>query len=301
MKRRLPALCGALLASMSTGGVFATVAPWTPEIISSAQFESHPAFDPLTGDLYFVRSARDFTGWYLRRSACSQAGWRAPEAPVFAAPGLEADPAFSRDGRTLYFISNRSTDGVHRADLDIWLVRRNRSGTWGVPSRLPAPVNSTANEWFPRPAPDGWLYFGSGRAGGAGKTDIWRAREATRGKWVVENVGPGVNSAGDEFEATPSSDGQRLLIMTSGGLFESHRDARELWGKRIRMGAEINLNGTEVGALLSPSGHSLLFARDTQGPLSGELFLYNDGTSEPWPPSCPASGGPAGIAIEPKG
>jgi hypothetical protein len=30
---------------------------WTPAAISSSQFESHPAFDTLTGDLYFVRSS----------------------------------------------------------------------------------------------------------------------------------------------------------------------------------------------------------------------------------------------------
>ena len=43
----------------------ATVSRWAPENISSAQFESHPAFDPRTGDLYFVRSAPDFSGWRI--------------------------------------------------------------------------------------------------------------------------------------------------------------------------------------------------------------------------------------------
>src|SRR5262249_38886804 len=31
-----------------------TVEPWAPARIASARFESHPAFDPLNGDLYFV-------------------------------------------------------------------------------------------------------------------------------------------------------------------------------------------------------------------------------------------------------
>jgi hypothetical protein len=40
------------LAAASSGDV----EPWTPAGISGPQFESHPAFDPHNGDLYFVRS-----------------------------------------------------------------------------------------------------------------------------------------------------------------------------------------------------------------------------------------------------
>jgi hypothetical protein len=46
----------------------------------------------------------------------------------------------------------------------------------------------------------------------------------------------------------------------------------------------------EVGALFSPSGRSLLFARDTQGPDSGEFFVWYAHGLESWPPACPARG-----------
>ncbi len=52
----------ALVGAASGASSAITVEPWEPAGISSPQFESHPAFDPLTGDLYFVRSAPDFTG-----------------------------------------------------------------------------------------------------------------------------------------------------------------------------------------------------------------------------------------------
>ncbi len=107
------------------------VEPWQPKGISSAQFESHPAFDPVTGDFYFVRSAPDFAGWRILVSHCGPRGWSAPRAPPFAGDGVEADPFFTNEGRTLYFISTRSTDGVHRSDLDIWRVDRDADGTVG--------------------------------------------------------------------------------------------------------------------------------------------------------------------------
>ena len=157
---------------------FTSVAHWAPAEIASDQFESHPAFDPLNGDLYFVRSSPEFVGWRILTSHCGADGWSKPRDAAFAGDGAEADPWFTPDGHGLYFISTRSTDGIKRKDLDVWRVDRRDASHWGTPIRLPAPINSTGNEWFPRLAPDGWLYFGSDRPGGHGKTDIWRARQA---------------------------------------------------------------------------------------------------------------------------
>lgn len=262
------------------------VEPWQPAGISSPQFESHPAFDPLTGDLYFVRSAPDFTGWRILTSHCDAHGWSVPEAPPFAGDGVEADPFFTNDGRTLYFISTRSTDGIHRSDLDIWRADRAPDGTWQTPARLPEPVNSPAQEWFPRPGPDGWLYFGSGRSGGLGRTDIWRAKRDENGRWIVENAGPALNSPADEYEPLPSPDGQTMILMAIDGLYESRREG-EGWAPRRKLDPPVNINGSEIGALFSPSGRSLLFARDLKGAQSGELFVWHIQGREDWPPRCP--------------
>jgi len=63
-------------------------------------------------------------------------GWTEPRPAPFAAPGLEADPFFSADGRWLYFISTRATGSTNSQDLDIWRqgktdrsMARRESGT----------------------------------------------------------------------------------------------------------------------------------------------------------------------------
>lgn len=263
----------------------AAVERWAPPAVSSPMFESHPAFDPRNHDLYFVRSSPKFEGWRIKLSRCGAKGWEeAVEAP-FAGDGLEADPWFTPDGKSLYFISSRSTDGVVRKDLDIWKVDRDAAGHWGTPRRLPAPVNSTGQEWFPRLGRDGWLYFGSSRPGGLGKTDIWRAREAAAG-WTVENLGPNVNTAGDEYEPLPSPDGTRLIVEGDASYFESHAEGGG-WSAREKLGPEINGNGSEIGAAVSRSGRTLMFARALGQDLSGELFVWRRGGAEAWPPKCP--------------
>src|SRR5262249_27009886 len=147
------------------------------------------------------------------------------------------------------------------------------------------PVSSPGTDWFPRPAPDGWLYFGSNRPGGLGGNDIWRARPGADGAWQVENLGPTINTAGDEYEALPSPDGTRLVVMAGGDLYEARREGAG-WPPRVKLPPEVNSPAMEVGALFSPSGRSLLFARDTGGPDSGELFVWRR-APEAWPPACP--------------
>jgi hypothetical protein len=259
---------------------------WAPPAISSPLFESHGAFDPAAHDFYFVRSSRDFRGWRIMVSHCGADGWDTPVDASFAGDGVEADPFVTPDGKWLYFISTRSTDGVRHKDLDIWRVQR-QAGRWGTPQRLPAPVNSPGQEWFPRPAPDGWLYFGSDRPGGLGKTDIWRARQDADGRWRAENLGAAINTAGDEYEPLPSPDGKRLIVMADGGLYQSVLEHGR-WQPKAKLGPEVNVNGSEIGAAFSPSGKSLLFARDTKGPRSGEFFLWQPAGPEAWPPACPA-------------
>lgn len=280
---RAAALC--LLAAACASAPPA-VTRWSAAPVSSAQYESHPAFDPLTHDLYFVRSAPDFSGWRIFVAHCgAHRRYQAPEPAAFAgADGFEADPFFTADGRTLYFISSRAEGGVRQTELDIWRVTRGAGNQWSQPQRLPQPINSDAQEWFPRLAADGWLYFGSSREGGLGRTDIYRGRPDQVGGWIVENLGPNINTPGDEYEADISPDGRRMLIMADGDLYQSRfEDGR--WHRREKLGDDINTPAMEVGALFAPDGRSFLFARDSGDPaLSGEIYRQRGMVS--WPPRC---------------
>ncbi len=135
---RVSPLLAALLI-LNAASSMAKVVPWTPGGVSSPQFESHAAFDPTNGDFYFVRSSPKFEGWRILVSHCAAQGWSEPAPPTFAGDGVEADPWFTPDGRTLFFISTRSTDGVKRKDLDIWQTVRTNDRAWRTPVRLPEP------------------------------------------------------------------------------------------------------------------------------------------------------------------
>ena len=111
---------------------------------------------------------------------------------------IDAGPALSKDGLSLYFNSDRPGGfGLN----DIWVSQRaSREDAWGEPVNLGPTINTASNEDTPSFSRDGHtMYFNSDRAGGFGMRDIWISRRTNTGDdfgWEAPvNAGPGVNSA----------------------------------------------------------------------------------------------------------
>ena len=93
---------------------------------------------------------------------------------------------------------------------------RFRNGQWSTP--VPLSINE-AESWDSTPtfSPDGTsLYFSSTRPGGYGGADLYVAKVNRRGRWVdVRNLGPEINTIGDEVFPFVSEDGS--LYFSSDG------------------------------------------------------------------------------------
>src|SRR5262245_5512763 len=143
-------------------------------IISTGEFDSHPTFMPDGKTLYFVRSAPNFNFWTILVSRFEKGKWSEPEIAPFSGQYSDADPFITSDGKRLYFISNRPVAEKKTQDLDIWFVEQTSKGVWSEAKNIGAPINSDGAEWYPTMTKDGTIYFGSDRAGGKGRTDIYR-------------------------------------------------------------------------------------------------------------------------------
>jgi Tol biopolymer transport system component len=264
-------------------------ARWTPSALSTDLYESSPTFSRDGRELYFFRADKRFGNYRLLQSRCIDGRWSTPTAPVFAAPAgtLEADPALAPDERRLYYVSTR--DAANADDLDIWYVERSgNDAPWSEPRRLPAPVNTSSAELLPRPLGDGRLLFGSSRADGHGQGDIYIATSQRDGRWRVDNVGPPISTAANEYEAELSRDGKVMVVVADRGgrshlyVYDRRGDA---WVERGRVPARADV--FQVGPLLSPDGSRLLFAQ-ADGERSGEWFVVDlrAGADRRWPPAC---------------
>jgi hypothetical protein len=83
-------------------------------VISTGDFDSHPAFTPDGKTLYFVRSTPTFNLWTILVSRFENGRWNTPEVAAFSGQYSDADPFITPDGLRFYFISNRPVAGVAR-------------------------------------------------------------------------------------------------------------------------------------------------------------------------------------------
>ena len=159
--------------------------------------------------LWFTRNRPGGPGGYdIWMSKRAGGTWGAATPVPFNSPTRDFDPAFSFDGRTVYFSSDRP--GGLGGD-DLWRVSVNGDG-FGTPRNLGPGVNSARNEWAAMVSTDGTLLFSSNGRGGAGRFDLFIAREG-RGEFKkAEALRGGINTPADEFDATFLADQKTVLF-----------------------------------------------------------------------------------------
>ena len=239
-------------------------------IVSTGDFDSHPAFTPEGKTLYFVRSTPNFSLWTILVSRFEKGKWRTPEIAPFSGQYSDADPFITSDGSRFYFISNRPVLGKSTPDLDIWVMEKTAVG-WTEPLNVGVPVNSPGSEWYPTVAANGTIYFGSDREGGKGRTDLYRS-QLVNGKYTeAENLGDAINTQFNEFEPLIAPDESYLIFMAGGradgrggfDLYISYNQSGK-WTKPANLGDKINSSGNEYSPTISPDG-KYFFWTSTRG------------------------------------
>ncbi|MDN5205211.1 OmpA family protein [Fulvivirgaceae bacterium BMA10] len=138
--------------------------------------------------------------------------WSEPQMLSISDPNAwDSSPAFSRDGRTLYFASNRKGG---KGGTDIYSAKLDGRGRWGNVRNMGNVINTTGNEMFPYVADDGKLYFSSDAHPGLGGLDLFVA-ERKSGKIGIQNLGSPINSSADDFGL--------FLYSQEKGFFSSNR------------------------------------------------------------------------------
>ncbi|MBG6063535.1 outer membrane protein OmpA-like peptidoglycan-associated protein/tetratricopeptide (TPR) repeat protein [Flavobacterium sp. CG_9.1] len=104
------------------------------------------------------------------------------------------NPSLDKDGKILYFASNMpgSVGGT-----DIWKVKVNSDGSFGIPENLGTKINTVGDENFPFMGDDSILYFSSNGLTGFGSLDVFSVDLNTDGE--PHNMGKPINTEKDDF------------------------------------------------------------------------------------------------------
>ena len=129
--------------------------------------------------------------------------WQKPEVidSDLNTDGDEGACSFSPDGRTMY-LTQCKTDPSYPRYANIATSQRS-DASWSKATELQLTRDTLSAYAHPAVSPDGqWLYFTSDMPGGQGGYDNWRVRLTTSGVGGVENLGPSINTAGNEMFPT---------------------------------------------------------------------------------------------------
>jgi len=177
----------------------------------------------------------------------------------------EGSEAISQDGKFLFFTGCNRPDGLGRCDI---YIAQKKGNDWGKPFDLSPPVNTSGWESQPSISADGrTLYFVSNRRGGYGGYDIWKSQLTDKGWGEPINLGPNINTPGNEQSPFIHADDSTLYFCSNGwpgmggqDLFVSKLGRDGVWQKPENLGYPINTNGDESGLTVSADGATAYFS-----------------------------------------
>lgn len=192
----------------------------------------------------------------------------------------EGAQCISPDGRYLFYTLCNTDYGMGSCDL-YWAKRIG--DRWSRPRNFGEPVNSKHWESQPTIAPDGrTIIFASNRPGGFGGVDLWKTTMTEEGVFSVpENLGPVINTKGDDTAPFIHSDGKTLYFCSDGrpgmggkDIYYSTLLSDGNWSAPVNMGYPLNTPADEINISINAAGNTGYIASDKEGGFGG-LDLYS--------------------------
>jgi outer membrane protein OmpA-like peptidoglycan-associated protein/tetratricopeptide (TPR) repeat protein len=186
----------------------------------------------------------------------------------------------SQDGQWLIFTGCNFPDGHGSCDLYISYLTADG---WSTPENLGDSINTESWESAPSLSPDKRdLYFASRQPDGYGGSDIYVSHRLLNGRWSSpENLGPTVNTIGDEGTPFIHADNQSLYFTSNGhpgyggdDLFLSRKGPDGNWSKPENLGYPINTIENEGSLVIAADGKTAYYASD-RADSRGGLDLYS--------------------------
>jgi len=190
----------------------------------------------------------------------------------------EGNVTLTADGNTIHYTAQGPNS------FDIYRSVKVE-GIWQKAEPLGKQVNSD-KYWDAQPSitPDGnWLYFASNREGGYGGTDIWRCHRLPNGDWSrAENLGPSVNTSGNEKSPFIHADGKTLYFSSNGwqgfGGYDMYFINLKSGDQRpTNMGMPINGDGDDICFGITADGCQGYYAekmKENNGEGGYDIFMF---------------------------
>ncbi len=194
--------------------------------------------------------------------------WSKPQnlGPNVNTSDWESQPSLSADGRTLYFVSDRSGGYGRR---DIWVSHLDSNNQWTKAVNAGKSVNTSFDEISPFiHANNRTLYFASNGLPGYGGYDIYYVEKTSGGWSQPKNVEAPINDHEDQFSLYITADGTKGYYV--------HEDA----GASSRI-MEVTIPEEDRLRFRSNYVEGVVTDRQTGKPLAADIELVDINTNHP--------------------
>jgi outer membrane protein OmpA-like peptidoglycan-associated protein/tetratricopeptide (TPR) repeat protein len=196
----------------------------------------------------------------------------------------EGTISITADGKNIFFSAkDRMTpQGLPMGigGFDVYFSAYNL-GQWSKPVNLGQPINSPSWDAQPSISPDGLtLYFASDRPGGYGGADIWMSTFKDGRFQPPVNLGPEINTAGEEQSPFIHYDNQTLYFSSNGlpgigslDIFIAKKGEDGKFKSPENLGYPINTEKDELGLIVDRLGRFGYLSSERNGGYGG-LDIY---------------------------
>ncbi|GHU70222.1 cell envelope biogenesis protein OmpA [Bacteroidia bacterium] len=190
----------------------------------------------------------------------------------------EGTASFSPDGSQMYYTyCGHDSLAMNTAEIRV----STRSGAeWGAGTKAMVFKDSLSMAAHPAVGPDGYLYFVSDISGGYGGKDIWRVSIDGIGSFFPENLGPEINTPGNE--EFPYMRADSVLFFSSdghpgmGGLDIFKAELNQNQWRITNMKAPINSMGDDFGISFAGRKESGFFSSNrNDGRGADHIYSFN--------------------------
>jgi len=197
----------------------------------------------------------------------------------------EGGATLSINNKLLFYTLCQYSQGSRYYNCDICYSEKV-NGSWTPIQGLSDKVN-LPDKWESQPSvtSDGnELFFVSDRDGGFGGYDLYKTTRQDNGTWSYpENLGPEINSPGNEKSPFIHTDSQTLYFSSDGlmglggyDIFYTKIDSAGHWSKPKNIGYPINSFDDDVGFFVSTDGQYGYFASNKYEGVGGwDLYYFN--------------------------
>ena len=250
--------------------------------VNSSSSEYYPSVTVTDDALVFTRRTGNAREDFLLSAINSKDSFN-KAAPLDGDINLEPRKGaitVSQDGDWLFFAADIAGAGI--GDFDIYKSVYTPTG-WSIEENLGDSVNTDFWESSPAISPDKRaLYFSSTRPGGYGGADLYVSYLKPNGRWTeAVNMGPTINTAGDEMAPFIHADNQTLYFTSDGltgyggsDLFVLKKLSNGQWGNPENMGYPINTIENEGSLAVAADGYTAYYASDREDSRGG-LDIYS--------------------------